>query len=299
VNRARVDLLEHSERLALQDPAALAGCDTAAVSAAPSYAKRFPPPERQWTQEYVDTHRALVSAALHDPELAGRLREGDELPEHYAIGFDERVVELPWLLAAGLRGRTLDAGSALNHAHILDHVLAQVDSLDVVTLEPEETSFTERHISYVYADLRELPYRDGWFRTVASISTLEHVGMDNRVYGVEQVRAADPEREVALALGELRRVLAPGGTLYVTVPYGAAEDHGWFRQYGDDDLERLIAAAEAPAALTIYAYGPEGWQMSDPERAGSATYRDFRADPSPVADLAAAARAVACLRFEY
>jgi hypothetical protein len=50
--------------------------------------------------------------------------------------------------------------------------------------------------------------------------------------------------------------------------------------------------------VKVYAYGPDGWQVSDPERASSASYRDFLADPSPVADLAAAARAVACLRFE-
>ena len=260
----------------------------------------FPPPERPWTPEYTETHTALVSAALDDPELTERFRDGRELPEGYGIGFDERTIELPWLLAAGLHGRTLDAGSALNHAHILDRVLGHVGSLNIVTLEPEPSSFPERRVSYVYADLRELPYRDGWFRTVASISTLEHVGMDNRMYGVEQARAADPDREVALALAELRRVLAPGGTLYLTVPYGAAEDHGWFRQYGRDDLERLLAASEAPVSrVTIYAYGPEGWQVSDPELAASLSYRDFHADPSPVADLAAAARAVACLRFDY
>ena len=38
------------------------------------------------------------------------------------------------------------------------------------------------------------------------------------MHGVEPARAADPDREVALALAESRGVLAPGGTLYVTVP---------------------------------------------------------------------------------
>ena len=226
---------------------------------------------------HPDAHGAGLGG-LDDPELTERFRDGRELPEGYGIGFDERTVELPWLLAAGLHGRTLDAGSALNHAHILDRVLGHVESLDIVTLEPEPSSFPERRVSYVYADLRELPYRDGWFRTVASISTLEHVGMDNRMYGVEQARAADPDREVALALAELRRVLAPGGTLYLTVPYGAAEDHGWFRQYGRDDLERLVAASEAPVSrVTIYAYGLEGELIpSSPLRSPTATSMPIR-----------------------
>ena len=58
--------------------------------------------------------------------------------------------------------------------------------------------------------------------------------MDNRLYGSDLPRAAEPPREAARALDELVRVLTPGGTLFLTVPYGAAEDHGWFRQYDRD-----------------------------------------------------------------
>jgi hypothetical protein len=49
--------------------------------------------------------------------------------------------------------------------------------------------------------------------------------------------------------------------------------------------------------VRVYAYSAEGWQISDLETAGSAQYRDYHNDPSPVADLAAAARAVLCLSF--
>jgi hypothetical protein len=47
----------------------------------------------------------------------------------------------------------------------------------------------------------------------------------------------------------------------------------------------------------VYAYSAEGWQFSDFEAAGSARYRDYHNDPSPVADRAEAARAVICLSF--
>jgi SAM-dependent methyltransferase len=270
------------------------------MPAARTYAERFPPPELPWTHAYVDGHRALVCAALDDPDLMECFRNGHELPRGYGVGFDERVVELPWLLASGIHGRTLDAGSALNHAHVLDRAVPALESLHIVTLEPEEVAFPLRRVSYVYTDLRDLPYRDGWFDTVVSVSTLEHIGMDNRLYGVEQPRTADPQREAALALAELRRVLAPAGVLLVTVPYGAAEDHGWFRQYGREDVARLVDAAAARSCrLVVYRYAATGWQLSDLEGAAFATYRDFLADPSPVQDLAAAARAVACLRFDY
>jgi hypothetical protein len=48
----------------------------------------------------------------------------------------------------------------------------------------------------------------------------------------------------------------------------------------------------------VYRYSAEGWQISDPAEAAKAEYRDYMHDPTPVPDLAAAARAVACVRFD-
>jgi SAM-dependent methyltransferase len=264
-----------------------------------SYAERFPPPERAWTPEYANTHVEFVSTALDDQGLLDLFRTAAELPERYGVGFDERVVEWPWLLANGLHGRTLDAGSVLNHEHVITRVLRRVENLHVVTLKPEEAAFNRLGVSYVYADLRDLPYRDGYFDTVASISTLEHVGMDNSLYGVDEPRAADPEHETARAVVELYRVLAPRGRLLLSVPYGVVEDHGWFRQFGQDDVGRLIAAVgTSPTSTAVYEYSRSGWQLSDLESAADARYNDPHADDTPAPDGAAAARAVVCLRFD-
>ena len=163
---------------------------------ATSFRERFPPPDRPWTQEYVDLHRQLVAEALDDPALIETFRRGDQLPPGFGVGFDERVVEYPWLLSQGLGGRMLDAGSALNHEHVIDRVVSTVDELHIVTLEPEERAFTQSRVSYVYSDLRSLPYRDGYFDLVVCLSTLEHVGMDNERYGVIEPRAEDPASEM-------------------------------------------------------------------------------------------------------
>ena len=219
--------------------------------------------------------------------------KGGPLPQGYGVGFDERVVEFPWLFAQGLQGRTLDAGSALNHEHIVDRALRSVDELHIVTLEPEELAFTERRVSYVYGDLRELPYRDKYFDTVVCLSTLEHVGMKNARYGVNEPRADDPAREMSRAIAELARVSA--GPMLFSVPYGRREDHGWFRQFDRADLEALLDAAGGRASVTAFRYSADGWQTSDLSSSASASYRDFTTDPSPVEDLAAAARAVVCV----
>jgi SAM-dependent methyltransferase len=192
----------------------------------------------------------------------------------------------------------LDAGSALNHDHVLDRLLPRVEALHIVTLVPEKRAFTERGVSYVYEDLRKLPYRDGYFDAVACVSTLEHVGMDNRLYRSDLPPAADPQPEADRALAELTRVLTVGGRLFVTVPYGAAEDHGWFRQYDRRGVEALCATPGLDVhELRIFRYSAAGWQIGDLTAAAGARYRDYQKDPRPVTDRAAAARAVACLHF--
>ena len=239
----------------------------------------------------------LLTQALSAGPLQDRFAEDHALPSGYGVGFDERVVELPWLLSR-LHGRTLDAGSSLNHAHVLRHVLARVASLQIVTAAPERQSFPELGVSYVFADFRELPFRDSYFSTIACISSLEHVGMDNTEYGGPP-REPDPDAAVRDVLAEFRRVLAPGGALLISLPYGEAEDHGWLRQYGKAEVETLVRESEsARSRLTVFSYSPQGWERSTLDAAKGARYNDphYRRWSS---DLAVAARAVACLELEW
>ena len=262
----------------------------------PSWSDRFPAPERPWTPEYTASHEQLVRAALDDASLCRAIAGSGRLPAGYGRGFDERVIEFPWVFGKRLEGRVLDAGSTLNHEHILDRALGQATELTITTLAPETHAFPSRGISYVFGDLRELPFRDDWFDTTLSLSTLEHVGMANTVYGVDDPRSEDPDAEVARAAAELRRVTRAGGRILLTVPFGAPEDHGWFRQFDQPALERLVEAFGADQQTTaIFAYGRDGWKRSAPDQAAGLNYRDAHADPSAAPDLAAAARAVACV----
>jgi SAM-dependent methyltransferase len=258
--------------------------------------ERFPAPET-FTPEYASVHRALLSEAMDAPQLQRVFAQDRRLPAYYGVGLDERVVELPWTLPR-LNGRVLDAGSSLNHEHVLDRVLLRVASLAVVTAAPEEQAFAGRGVAYRYADFRELPFDDGSFDTVVCVSSLEHVGMDNTRYYGGPPREPDPDRAVDAVLGEFVRVLAPGGRLLVTVPFGAPEDHGWFRQYGPDDLASLrdrLRVRGLRETVTVFGYARDGWRRGTVPAAAGLRYRDWHADPAPVADRAAAARAVACI----
>jgi hypothetical protein len=95
------------------------------------------------------------------------------------------------------------------------------------------------------------------------------------------------------ALTELVRVSA--GPLLLSVPYGRREDHGWFRQFDRANLDELLNAVGGQPSVTVFRYSLDGWQISDLKSAAGASYRDFTADPTPVEDFAAAARAVACV----
>jgi hypothetical protein len=128
--------------------------------------------------------------------FAGRSYEYLAHPHNFTW-MHERAVEVP-IAAAELRGtegRVLEVGHVLGHYGFAGHDVVDkyerapgVRNADVLELEPGT------------------PYEK-----IVSVSTLEHVGVDDEQH--------DPERAVG-AIGRLRALLAPGGRLFVTVPAG-------------------------------------------------------------------------------
>lgn len=176
----------------------------------------------------------------------------------YFPHYDERCVEWPWTLShiPADTKRLLDAGATLNHRPVLD-LLPNSCKPFIHTLAPESNCYAADGISYVYGDLRELPYRDGYFDVVTCISVLEHVGMDNTIYGGSFEHSTNGW---ITALAELLRVLAVGGKMLLTVPYGAYEDAGWFQQF---DGKTLSAGLRYFYRIDVHwvFYGNQlGWQ---------------------------------------
>ncbi len=237
---------------------------------------------RPFSLGYSQFRGRYLGAALQDQALLAALREGRALPQGYGYRLDARMIEIPWVcarVAAAGPGKLLDAGSSLNYRYVVTAPPLQGQQLHIATLAPERRCYWKNGISYIYGDLRNLTLRDAAFDSVCCISTIEHVGMDNERYagGAEEAKRGEGA-QFLLAIDELRRVLKPGGSLYVTFPFGRYEDHGWFQQFDAALADRLIERF-APSHLVenVYRYHAEGWQRSERSACADCEFFDVQA----------------------
>ena len=252
---------------------------------------------KPWTKGYVEHKDREIERVLRDGGFSS-----ESLPPGFGFRLDERIVEYPWLfsrLPSG-PGTLLDAGSVLNHDLFFELPALKAKKVHICTLAPESECFWERGVSYLFGDLRSLPYRDSWFDWVVCLSTLEHVGMDNTfLYSQDPVHKEARPQDCLAAVRELKRVLKPGGTLYASVPFGKAVNHGWLQIFDQAGIESLITAF-APRATTAryFLYTTGGWQSATSATAANATFFDIHHSPTYDDDFAASARAVCCLELQ-
>jgi hypothetical protein len=96
----------------------------------------------------------------------------------------------------------------------------------------------------------------------------------------------------------LRRVLRTGGGLYITVPVGAPERHGWVRALALEELDGLTADAPwSDVELTFYRHSPAGWVRATRDEVADARYRDHFTSGPPDESRIVAAEAVGCVRL--
>jgi SAM-dependent methyltransferase len=251
---------------------------------------------RPWTLGYYTAKRRRIETAID----AGVLRPGSPLPPGYGFRFDERVIEYPWVYARLAKdpSRMLDAGAALNHDFLIKRPPVSTAKLSICTLAPENQCHWRRGISYVFDDLRSSTFREETFDTIVSISTIEHIGLDNTaLYTTDPSKRECDRTGFRAAVREFRRVLRPGGVCFITVPYGKACMRGWFQVF-DAAMIRMVLDDFAPAYQELDYFGySDGWHQADPTALAEATFFDIHQDKHFAPDYAAAARGLVCMRL--
>ena len=242
----------------------------------------------------------VLRDVLGDQELLDRFLHNRVLPANYGFRIDERVVEYPWVLSRlGVAERLLlDAGSALNYEYILDHPTLRSRSVVIYNLSPESV-VRRSNVSYVYGDLRRTILKSECFDEIVCISTLEHVGMNNTfIYSKDprfnEFRPDDYQDVVR----EFKRLLRPGGKLFITVPYGCYENLGWLQQFDRQRIETVLEVFGGSASsVAYYRYFADGWQVADADACANCSYFDIHNSLDYEPDYVAAARAVACIEM--
>jgi O-antigen chain-terminating methyltransferase len=204
----------------------------------------------------------------------------------YGANETERCVEIPWALSR-YRGerRVLDVGYAYAEPRYLD-ALAALRIPFLVGIDLVAAQCPGLHS--LAADVRVPALRPGSFDLALALSVIEHVGRDNTRYVGARQDPTDPDGDLA-AIRALADLLAPGGRLLLTVPFGVAENHGWFVQYDGRGLERLIRASGLRVIETEFYRYRGAWQGPvRPRRLADCRY----------GDLAVAAAGVACVSLK-
>lgn len=259
---------------------------------------------KPWSQGYEAFKHQQISSMLEP----GRLDDFTNLVSagDYSVGLDERIVEYPWIFQrlALEPKRLLDAGSTFNFEHIVDNSTVKLKELHIFTYFPEERAFWKRRISYAFGDLRLLPYRDSWFDEIVCQSTLEHIGMDNSIYGYTDDGSklqTEKSYEYLVVICELLRVLNGGGRLLITVPYGKFENQGFFQQFDSEMVQKMIDILQSGARsieINYFKYEKSGWRLAAAEDCKECVSYNPHTKKGDLGDGAAHSRAICCICFD-
>lgn len=147
----------------------------------------------------------LLTYAWHRLFRSSRTFEIGGRRYHYAIHLQnatfrcERAVEVPLAIEAVSRGRsTLEVGNVLSQYHPFPHDVVDKYEQSIGVLNVDIVDFS--------------PGKQ--YDVIVSVSTLEHVGWDEK--------PRDPDK-ILSAYSRLRSLLAPSGIMLVTVPLGYNE----------------------------------------------------------------------------
>lgn len=249
---------------------------------------------------YKNYRNNFVREVLADQSLIDCFLHNSALPVHYGFRIDERVIEYPWVISrlGAAKSTLLDAGFVLNFEFILDNPIFRGRNIVIYNLSPENV-VRQTNVSYIYGDLGNTTLKDECFDEIVCISTLEHVGMDNTLLYSKDSRFKECRTDdYQKVIREFKRLLKPGGRLFITVPYGRYQNLGWLQQFDYEMVKTVLNIFQGSSSSTAYyKYFSNGWQAVDTDACADCSYFDIHSQSDYRPDYVAAAHAVACIEM--
>lgn len=258
---------------------------------------------KPWSAGYNEFRWRFIQENIDNKSTLDKFNS-KQLPKGYGVGLDDRVVEYPWIFEKLNRGkgRMLDAGSTFNFPELIDRPEIKEKDFTIYTYYPEKYNFSANRISYCYGDLREMPFLSNWFETIVCQSTIEHIGMNNSIYGygiTGEGQSVKKDYSHQEAVKELMRQLKPGGQLLLTFPYGKFENHGFFQQFDREMLAGIETLLDQSGKYTktFFLYSETGWQFADQSKCDDAVSFNPHSGMGKGNDGAAHCRCICCIEW--
>jgi len=180
-------------------------------------------------------------------------------PVNYGKSDSERCIEIDFARFYYKGENTvLDIGYAFSEPRWFE-MIQSLHIPNLIGLDPAANIKPSGYKKVVKGDIRKTKFSENTFDLAICISTLEHIGMDNKIYGYGK---NDNDFGSQLeAMKEIYRILKPGGKLLLTLPFGKFINYGWFIQYDLSSLGHLIINSNFKSKSIETYYFKKGWQF--------------------------------------
>lgn len=163
-----------------------------------------------------------------------------------------RIIEIPWVLNQ-LRKSGVSDQRILQVGDVLLQKALDNCEIELVDMDAEESSTPGLRV--YKADIREVSLCQGYFDIAISISTLEHIG-------VQEPRFPDGDK---LAVEVISQALKPGGLFLFTVPFGKPVVMKTFRVYDKERLNFILEGNFLVEEENFFVWNKIKWQKTSPE----------------------------------
>jgi len=179
----------------------------------------------------------------------------------------ERFTEYMWILKnLDISGKLLDVGCTESS---FATELSKISSLQVFGIDIRKIK--NPNFDFFVEDITKTHFENDFFDKITIISTIEHVGLEgyeNKVINLN----ADLD-----AIKEIKRILKPTGTLYLTTPFGK-NIIKWFRTYTPTSLKKLLEEFNV-IKKQFFFQTETGWNETDEKTASSISRAKYSTNP--------------------